>query len=129
LHNYINEITWMKILQWERLHCYECQAPTLTSFTGRPNDISPKAWLRSCVLGEEKPFDRHDWIVDRCGTSVRYVIDYYNGSGDSGAAGVDIDARPALDSVQAVIDRSAVAVGDVVMHVQSSITNLFNRDK
>ncbi|KAI8854447.1 hypothetical protein BC829DRAFT_471620 [Chytridium lagenaria] len=22
------------------------------------------------------PFDRHDWTVDRCGASVRYVIDF-----------------------------------------------------
>lgn len=32
------------------------------------------------------PFDRHDWIVDRCGTEVRYVIDFYQGEvpqGDS----------------------------------------------
>ena len=27
----------------------------------------------------ELPFDRHDWIVDRCGKHVRYVIDYYDG--------------------------------------------------
>lgn len=27
----------------------------------------------------ELPFDRHDWIVDRCGREVRYVIDYYDG--------------------------------------------------
>ena len=25
----------------------------------------------------EAPFDRHDWIVDRCGREVRYVIDFY----------------------------------------------------
>jgi len=24
------------------------------------------------------PFDRHDWIVDRGGKEVRYVIDYYH---------------------------------------------------
>ena len=27
----------------------------------------------------ELPFDRHDWIVDRCGKQVRYIIDYYDG--------------------------------------------------
>ena len=27
----------------------------------------------------ELPFDRHDWIVDRCGKDVRYIIDYYDG--------------------------------------------------
>jgi hypothetical protein len=25
----------------------------------------------------EPPFDRHDWIVDRDGKEVRYVIDFY----------------------------------------------------
>jgi hypothetical protein len=27
----------------------------------------------------QAPFDRHDWIVDRCGTKVRYIIDFYTG--------------------------------------------------
>ena len=28
-------------------------------------------------FGGGLPFDRHDWIVDRCGQEVRYVIDFY----------------------------------------------------
>ena len=28
------------------------------------------------------PFDRHDWVVDRCGTEVRYIIDFYTGKTD-----------------------------------------------
>lgn len=28
-------------------------------------------------IGGPLPFDRHDWYVDRCGTEVRYVIDFY----------------------------------------------------
>jgi len=31
-------------------------------------------------LGFKLPFDRHDWVVDRCGTDVRYIIDFYNGT-------------------------------------------------
>lgn len=27
-----------------------------------------------------KPFDRHDWVVDRDGVEVRYVIDFYRGA-------------------------------------------------
>lgn len=23
------------------------------------------------------PYDRHDWIIDRCGQEIHYVIDYY----------------------------------------------------
>ena len=39
----------------------------------------------SCVCARPRrfyrgplPFDRHDWIVDRCGTEHRYIIDYYS---------------------------------------------------
>lgn len=37
---------------------------------------SPLARVRSW-LGGPLPFDRHDWLVDRCGREVRYVIDFY----------------------------------------------------
>jgi Cytochrome c/c1 heme lyase len=37
---------------------------------------SPLARLR-WLLGGPLPFDRHDWTIDRCGTTVRYVIDFY----------------------------------------------------
>jgi hypothetical protein len=37
---------------------------------------SPLARIRSWFTGE-MPFDRHDWVVDRCGQDVRYVIDFY----------------------------------------------------
>ena len=58
----------------------------------------------------ELPFDRHDWIVDRCGRDVRYIIDYYDG----GEVGADyrftlLDVRPAFDSFSAFWDRSKVA--------------------
>jgi hypothetical protein len=29
------------------------------------------------LLGGPEPFDRHDWVIDRCGQEVRYVIDFY----------------------------------------------------
>lgn len=38
--------------------------------------VSPLARVRSWLTGE-LPFDRHDWVVDRCGQEVRYVIDFY----------------------------------------------------
>ena len=56
-------------------------------------------WL---VFSYELPFDRHDWIVERDGREVRYVIDYYDG----GSVNPDtyqftvLDVRPALDSFQ-----------------------------
>ncbi len=59
--------------RWESLHCSTCPEPKLLSFSGRPKQYSPKARLLN-FLGYKLPFDRHDWIVDRCGTPVRYVL-------------------------------------------------------
>lgn len=59
------------------------------------------------------PFDRHDWIVDRCGKRVRYVIDYYDIGDENGyktGEFVELDVRPAFDSFAAVFDRSRAAV-------------------
>lgn len=54
------------------------------------------------------PFDRHDWYVDRCGTQVRYVIDFYTGRPDPARPGVMsfyLDVRPALDDWASVSTR------------------------
>ena len=41
------------------------------------------------------PFDRHDWIVERNGKDVRYVIDFYSAPPQEGKlVGIHIDARP-----------------------------------
>ena len=69
IHNAVNEQTWREVLKWERLHQAECGQPRLVRFQGRPTDYSPKARLRSLV-GYQLPFDRHDWVVDRCGKQV-----------------------------------------------------------
>ena len=59
----------------------------------------------------ELPFDRHDWIVDRCGKEVRYIIDYYDGGGadEDNQTFVRLDVRPAFDSFGAWADRARVA--------------------
>jgi hypothetical protein len=52
------------------------------------------------------PFDRHDWIVERDGKEVRYVIDFYSGQPVPGRPlSVYLDVRPALDSVESAVDR------------------------
>lgn len=52
------------------------------------------------------PFDRHDWVVDRDGKEVRYVIDFYSGQPEPGRPlSVYLDVRPALDSVEGALDR------------------------
>lgn len=112
IHNANNESAWQEILKWEALHFKECSSPKLLSFRGKAKEYSPRARIRSW-MGYELPFDRHDWIVDRCGRDVRYIIDYYDiGDEDAYKRGefVFLDVRPAMDSFQAVLDRARVAV-------------------
>ncbi|XP_069703448.1 holocytochrome c-type synthase [Periplaneta americana] len=110
IHNANNEQAWQEVLKWEALHARECGNPKLKSFGGRAKDYSPRAKIRYW-MGYELPFDRHDWIIDRCGKEVRYVIDYYDG----GAVNPDsyqfalLDVRPALDSWENCWDRMKVA--------------------
>jgi cytochrome c heme-lyase len=69
---------------------------------GKPDEPSPKARLLSW-FGYSTPFDRHDWVVDRCGQDVRYVLDFYQGN--QPGVSVHIDARPAVtDSLQNALD-------------------------
>ena len=97
-------------MMWESLHSEECKSPKLKSFGGKAKYFSPRARLRGW-LGYELPFDRHDWIVDRCGKEVRYIIDYYDGDLDPGSHRfAQLDVRPAMDSFEAVADRMKVAV-------------------
>ena len=106
IHNAVNERTWIEVLKWEKkFHC-ECENPRLLKFMGRPKDLSPKARLMTW-FGYTEPFDRHDWIVDRCGTEVRYIVDFYRGKPSSFGYPITfhVDARPALDSTEALKDR------------------------
>uniref|UniRef100_A0A7S3Y2G6 Holocytochrome c-type synthase n=1 Tax=Heterosigma akashiwo TaxID=2829 RepID=A0A7S3Y2G6_HETAK len=121
IHNNMNENTWGKVLEWERLHESEYAGragaePHLLRFLGRPHDLSPKAMFRR-LLGFPEPFDRHDWVVDRGGKEVRYVIDYYHDEALSeqdktpgltdkdSVKSILVDVRPALDSVESAVDR------------------------
>ena len=105
IHNAVNERCWEEVLKWERLHAGECDCPKLLKFRGRPRDYSPKARFLN-FLGFKLPFDRHDWIVDRCGVDVRYVIDFYNAKSADPRSPIamHLDARPALDSFANVWD-------------------------
>lgn len=105
VHNFLNEAVWEEIVQKEALLHPECAEVKLKRFMGRPDDLSPTAWWHVKIRGGEAPFDRHDWMVDRCGCDVRYVIDYYSGHPVQGEASFNVDIRPALDSPQACLDR------------------------
>lgn len=123
VHNNMNENTWRQVLSWEKLHKDTFEAdpstgrnPKLLRFIGRPDELSPKARFKM-LLGHPAPFDRHDWVVDRGGEEVRYVIDYYHD--ESGVSkdvlpkhkhdfdsmrSIVVDVRPALDSVGSIFD-------------------------
>ncbi|CAB4493843.1 cytochrome c and c1 heme-lyase [Rhizophagus irregularis] len=98
MHNAVNEKAWKEILEWEKLHENKCGGPKLVKFQGKVNNITPKARLLN-LLGYKLPFDRHDWVVDRCGKQVTYVIDFYSGQPDPKfpqAVSFYLDVRPAL---------------------------------
>jgi cytochrome c heme-lyase len=58
------------------------------------------------------PFDRHDWVVDRCGTRVRYIIDFYAGkSAFAGMPSFYLDVRPALDGWEGAKMRMQMFLG------------------
>ncbi|XP_076014404.1 holocytochrome c-type synthase [Genypterus blacodes] len=110
IHNRNNEQAWEEILKWEALHAKECPCgPTLKRFGGKAKEFSPRARVRHW-MGYELPFDRHDWIIDRCGKEVRYVIDYYDGEIQKDTYQFStLDVRPAFDSLDAIWDRMKVA--------------------
>ncbi|KAL3313481.1 hypothetical protein Ciccas_007925 [Cichlidogyrus casuarinus] len=109
IHNINNEAAWFEVLKWEAMHADECKTPKLRRFAGDAKNFSPRARIRNW-LGYSLPFDRHDWIVDRCGKEIRYVIDYYDSeSMDEQRRFALLDVRPALVSFSALWDRTKVA--------------------
>ena len=114
IHNAVNERAWKEILVWERGRGSEiCGGPKLVSFSGQATALTPKARFNS-LLGYSAPFDRHDWVVDRCGTKVEYVIDFYAGK-DEGKPGKSLnfylDVRPKLNTFEGVKMRAVSLLG------------------
>ena len=103
IHNAVNERAWGEIRGWEEGRG-GCGGPRLVRFAGDSKALTPRAWWNG-VLGYERPFDRHDWVVDRCGTRVEYVIDFYGGRG--GGLGVYLDVRPKVNTWAGVKTRVA----------------------
>lgn len=126
IHNANNEQAWQEVLKWEALHARECGNPKLKSFGGKATEYSPRARFRSW-LGYELPFDRHDWIVDRCGKDVRYIIDYYDGGMvDDKYKFALLDVRPAMDSPENVWDRMKVCYMRWKFQLESKVKELTN---
>ena len=118
IHNAVNERAWAEILRWEKPfvgeQCGCAEGPKLQSFMGESKRMTPKARLNT-LLGYTAPFDRHDWIVDRCGTRVDYVIDFYAGKNNdktgAGKLNFYLDVRPKLNTWEGVKMRALKAVG------------------
>lgn len=126
IHNANNEQAWQEVLKWEALHARECGHPKLKSFGGKATQYSPRARFRSW-LGYELPFDRHDWIIDRCGQEVRYIIDYYDGGVvDDKFKFALLDVRPAMDSFENVWDRMRVAYMRWKFELEGKLKQLTN---
>ncbi|KAG7396088.1 putative ATP-dependent RNA helicase ddx49 [Phytophthora boehmeriae] len=105
IHNTVNEQSWQEVLKWESFHPAK-EPVKLKKFMGKPTEFSPKAKIMNTLGWSVLPFDRHDWVVDRDGKEVRYVIDFYSGQPEPGRPlSVYLDVRPALDSVEGVVDR------------------------
>uniref|UniRef100_A0A1A9V3H4 Holocytochrome c-type synthase n=1 Tax=Glossina austeni TaxID=7395 RepID=A0A1A9V3H4_GLOAU len=117
IHNANNERK--EVLKSEALHLKECVNPRLKSFGAKAKDYSKRARIPSW-MGEffvhryELPSDRHDWIIDRCGKDIRYVIDYYDGGiVDKDYRFALLDVRPAINSFDNIWDRmSPICVGN-----------------
>ena len=140
IHNAVNERAWTLIKQWEGDSSARCGGPKLLSFRGLgagPDEepgflgglvgyarlfdprtcLSPRARVRA-LGGYQAPFDRHDWVVERCGgEKVEYVIDFYQGKskGAVGPAGAGLnfylDVRPKLNSWEGWRMRGARSLG------------------
>jgi len=136
IHNAVNERSWLQVRKFEK-ELHNNEDPKLAKFVGRPKDLSPKAFFNSRVLMTQEPFDRHDWYVEdqNGGEPRRYVIDFYEGKEKSGdlsqsnnEVGVKkdqtlqmmkppsmyIDARPALDTPGAAIDRIVMGMREAL---------------
>lgn len=109
IHNAINEKVWEELCELEEKLNPSRKAciPSLVRFQGKPSQLSPTAFFYSKILKGHPPFDRHDWIIDRCGQGRRrYVIDYYGGSAnDSDPATFSVHIRPAIDNFSSLWER------------------------
>jgi cytochrome c heme-lyase len=119
MHNAVNERAWKEIRKWEAPYIEGstgCDGPRLHSFSGQSTKLSPKARINT-LLGYAAPFDRHDWVVDRCGKQVEYIIDFYSGKPDTalgqapGQVSFFLDVRPKINSLEGLRMRSARWLG------------------
>ncbi|KAL3941367.1 MAG: hypothetical protein SGBAC_004252 [Bacillariaceae sp.] len=121
IHNAVNERSWRALRDWESNPDIK-----LVRFQGRPDALSPKAWIWTNVLFQNKPFDRHDWYVDNgVDHEKRYILDYYmTENAITGLPKVDIDVRPALDTPWAFFERAQKAAGEIFPGIAKEVQRM-----
>jgi len=106
------EMALNEILLWENFIGSDLDELKLLRYCNKPREYSPHARFRG-LLGYGLPFNRHDWIIDRSGREVRYVIDYYDLGDENGyhtGENIELDVRPAFNSIDAIFYRAKAAV-------------------
>lgn len=119
IHNAVNERAWSLIRSWEGKTSDHCGGPKLASFSGKGAGAStPRAKWNTWVMGKLEPFDRHDWVIERCdGQTVDYVIDFYQGKGAGNGNPNDknvnffLDVRPKINSFEGIRMRAERMLG------------------
>lgn len=113
LHNMVNEVAWGYVMQWERGQGNSDAPVKLTSFKGDAKKLTPRAMINHYIFGKDLPFDRHDWTVNRNGTQVDYVIDFYTTKPEREGEEPKffMDVRPKLNSFEGVRMRLYRALG------------------
>ncbi len=80
IHEAVTSQTWDQIMEYEADYGVSSKCKVndikLARFQGMYGIDSYKAKFMGFFFGL-KPYDRHDWTIDRCGQEVKYIIDYY----------------------------------------------------
>ncbi|KAI9788828.1 MAG: Cytochrome c1 heme lyase [Candelina submexicana] len=78
------------------------------------NAVNERAWAEIKEWEKGRGAEAHDWIVDRCGTKVEYVIDFYAGRDEmkqGKSLNFYLDVRPKLNSFEGWKMRAGRFVG------------------
>ncbi|KAI9624964.1 hypothetical protein H4Q26_016531 [Puccinia striiformis f. sp. tritici PST-130] len=108
----LNERVWRQVLEWEASYGRGSfdrwprsgkSGPMLCSFRGRPDDLSPRAWIK-VLSGYQAPFDRHDWEVLDHSNSTNNTTAGNNGQLEGSVPNLSfyLDVRPALDNWEGI---------------------------
>lgn len=96
---------WRGIMEFERLPrpLSSCRPEAVKFVQLLPNQPPTLKSRVLAALGQTpEAFDRHDYIVDRCGTRLRYTIEFLPGLSETEFT---VDARPCFNAGRGWVDR------------------------